>query len=298
MVIRRLSGRVVELSTVWVSANMRPRRNRRKGSTSAQKQDANERDCVKRLARVINCNFSHGDLLLTPKYDEAGMARLTAWAAQHQGEGQSWEDALLDAAEREGRNYMRRLGRALNRQGAELRYILITSDIDGETGEAVRLHHHIIIPRVGYELAARLWPLGTVDYQILRAQDDYTPLAEYLCRQVRRRPDSKKYTSSRNLKKPIVNERWARPGEELKPDRDGLLLHRGEWEPGKPQYIRFMKGGRNRSGKPHAAQPPERDSGKRGGERRELSDPTGRARTGTGGTSAGNSGGGGGIRGA
>lgn len=150
MVIRRLSGRVVELSTVWVSANMRPRRNRRKGSTSAQKQDANERDCVKRLARVINCNFSHGDLLLTPKYDEAGMARLTAWAAQHQGEGQSWEDALLDAAEREGRNYMRRLGRALNRQGAELRYILITSDIDGETGEAVRLHHHIIIPRVGY----------------------------------------------------------------------------------------------------------------------------------------------------
>ena len=39
MVIRRTSGRVVELSTVFVPANVKPRRNKRRGTTTAQKQD-------------------------------------------------------------------------------------------------------------------------------------------------------------------------------------------------------------------------------------------------------------------
>lgn len=74
MVIRRTSGKVVELSTVWVSPNTKPRRNKRKGATTAQKQDENERDCIKRLGPAINANFSHGDLLLTAKYDDDGFA--------------------------------------------------------------------------------------------------------------------------------------------------------------------------------------------------------------------------------
>ena len=269
MVIRRKSGRVIELSTVWAGSNTRPRRNRRKGVTSAQKQDENERDCVKRLARAINCNFAHGDLWLTPKYDEAGMERLEAWAGEHREEAASWEDAMMDAAEREGRNYLRRLIRALRKAGVrDVKYILSTADRDGTSGEAVRIHHHLILPRVGFELAARLWTMGTVDYQILRAQDDYTPLAEYICRQVRRRPDAKKYTCSRNLDKPVVSQRWAGPGEELRPDRGGKLIHRNEWEPGRPQYIRFV-----------AAEPRKRKpSGAP-----ELSDTTRRAGTGAGG---------------
>lgn len=241
MVIRRTSGRAVELSSVWVGVNAKPRKGRRKGTTSAQKQDENERDAVKRLARAINCNFSHGDLWLTPKYDPAGEARLEAWAREHQEEGERWEDALLRAAEREGRLYMERIKRVLESRGVEFRYILVTSDMDGESGEAVRIHHHLIVPRVAFEVAAAKWELGTVDYQILRDQEDYTPLAEYLCRQVRRRANAKKWTCSRNLKKPVVSTRWAKPGEELRPDRGTVLVDRNQWEPGKPQYIRFVK---------------------------------------------------------
>lgn len=70
----------------------------------------------------------------------------------------------------------------LEAKGVECRYVLFTSDMDVETGEAVRVHHHLVIQRVGFEAAAKKWGLGTVDYQILRDQDDYTPLAEYLCR--------------------------------------------------------------------------------------------------------------------
>lgn len=242
MIIRRTSGRAVELSSVWVSANTKPRRNKRKGTTTAQKQDENERDCVKRLARMINCNFSHGDLFLTLKYDDEGFARLAKNALANRKEGQDTEDAVLEAAERDCRNYLRRMKRALEKQGIELKYIMSTSDMDGEGGEIVRPHHHLIIPRVTFEEAAKLWTLGSVEYQILKDQDDYTPLALYICRQVRRRPDAKKYNPSRNLKKPIVNERWAEPGEELKPDRHAKLMARNQWEPGKPQYIRFVKG--------------------------------------------------------
>lgn len=241
MVIRRKSGRAVELSSVWVGANTRPRKNRRKGSTSAQKQDENERDCVKRLARIFNCNYAHGDLLLTPKYDAAGWARLEQWAGEHREENESWEDALIRAAEREGRLYLERIKRMLEAKGVECRYVLFTSDMDGETGEAVRVHHHLVIQRVGFEAAAEKWGLGTVDYQILRDQDDYTPLAEYLCRQVRRRPNAKKWSCSRNMKKPVVSTRWAKPGEELRPDAKAILVDRNQWELGKPQYIRFIQ---------------------------------------------------------
>ena len=43
-----------------------------------------------------------------------------------------------------------------------------TSDMDGASGEHVRLHHHIILPRVSFEAAAKAWKDGSVEYQILQ----------------------------------------------------------------------------------------------------------------------------------
>ena len=71
-----ISGAVVEKSKFLVAANVKPRRSRKKGSTPLRKQDQNDRDAVKRLARVINCNFRHGDLWVTLKYDQVRMDKL------------------------------------------------------------------------------------------------------------------------------------------------------------------------------------------------------------------------------
>ncbi len=90
-------------------------------------------------------------------------------------------------------------------------------------------------------MAREKWKLGSVDYQILKDQDDYTPLAAYLCKQVRRQADGKKWTATRNMDKPTVSTRWAAAGEELRPDTRAVLVERNQWEPGKPQYIRFVK---------------------------------------------------------
>lgn len=245
MVIRRTSGRVVELSTVFVPANTKPRRNKRKGTTTAQKQDENERDAVKRLARVLNANYTHGDLFLTCKYDDDGFAELARTAIANRKEGQSTEDAVLEAAEHDLDNFLRRLKRHLKSKGIaseDIRIVSSTSDMNGKTGEFVRPHHHLVIPRITFEEAAKLWYDGSVEYQILKDQDDYTPLAAYICAQVRRRPDAKKWSTTRNMKKTVVNERWANEGEILKPDRHGKLTGHNNWESGKPQYIRFVKG--------------------------------------------------------
>lgn len=242
MVVRRTSGKVVELSTVFVPANVKPRRNKRKGTTTAQKRDENERDAIKRLARILNANYIHGDLLLSVKYDDEGYADLIQRGLAHQQEGESVEDAVLRAAEADASLYLRRLRRVLDKEGVELRAVVSTSDMDGDTGEMVRPHHHIVLPRVSFEAAAKAWHMGSVEYQILRDQEDYTPLAAYICRQVRRRPDAKKWRTTRNMKKTVVNERWAEEGEILKPDRHGKLTGHNAWESGKPQYIRFVKG--------------------------------------------------------
>lgn len=44
------SGAVTEKTKFWVPANVKPRSGRKKGGTTARKQDVNERDGKKRLA--------------------------------------------------------------------------------------------------------------------------------------------------------------------------------------------------------------------------------------------------------
>ena len=73
MIRTTISGNVIEKSKFWVGAAARPR-GKRTAPTTRRKQDQNDRDAVKRLARSINCNFGYKDLLVTLEYDAAGFA--------------------------------------------------------------------------------------------------------------------------------------------------------------------------------------------------------------------------------
>lgn len=125
------SGRVIEKSQFYVGER-RPRAKRKKGSSSAKKRDSNAMSAVRRYARLMNCNFAAGaGILLTLHYDAVHLP------------------ADKTAAERELENFWRRLGYRLKKAGCELKATGITSELDGETGERVRLHHHLIISREG-----------------------------------------------------------------------------------------------------------------------------------------------------
>lgn len=244
------SGRVVEKTCFPVAPNVKPRSVRRRGNTLPRKQDANERACTKRLSRLLNCNFRAGDLLLSPTYRAEAMEKLCA------GVDLEDMDALRRRAEHEVGLFLQRLKRALGKEGVELRYIAVTSDMDGETGEAVRVHHHIVIPSdgitmsdgalfVGKRRLAAIWGQGDLDYRPLSHQEDYTPLAEYLMRQVRRLPDARKYRPSRNLRKPkLLSERMVYTSRELRVPKGAKLVYRAAYQPGEAQYIRYILPGK------------------------------------------------------
>ena len=253
--IRRIkSGRVIEESAFHVAANVRPRKGRRRGATTRPKQDQNDRDCVKRFARVLNCNFSAGDLLIQPTYTDAALYDLA------DGLQDGDLDELRKRAEHELSLFLRRLGRELKKTGAELRAVWLTSDMDGDTGEVVRIHHHVVLQHGGLRMEngelyigdRRLddvWGHGSVDWKPLQHQDDYSQLAAYLMRQVRRRPDARKYSCTRNLKKPVlISERIVYTARELKAPKGARVLHRAAYTPGEPQYIRYVEPVREKRG--------------------------------------------------
>lgn len=240
-VVRTYSaGTVGEKTKFWVQGARPSARNRRKEKSEIHKQEQNEASAVKAAARVLNLNFRAGDLLLGLDYSGEGLQKLLE-ALPAGLEEEERQDRLRELAARELRNCLDRVKRAMDKEGAELRYHLgITSDMDGDTGELVRVHHHIIVNREAKEAFRKKWMLGGVDWSPLSEQADYTPIAEYLLKQVRRIKDKKKYTSSRNLVRPQPKDRIAVSDAELRPPKGALLMVRSEYRPGRPQYIRYI----------------------------------------------------------
>ena len=241
------SGRVEERYRYRVSRTPCRKSMRRKGGTLPRKQDENERNATKRLARLINCNFDAGDLLLGLSYDDEHLKPMLTAAAGD-------IDKLNELANDELRKFLRRIKRELAKQGVELKAIPMTADMDGRTGELVRAHHHIVIKGEGFvwtdkktfvgdRALEEIWGKGSVHIEPLWNQDDYTPLAAYLMRQVRRIPDKKKYSPTRNLKKPVlISEEVVYEDEkEIQPPKGARLVYRAEHIVGEGQYIRYVR---------------------------------------------------------
>lgn len=226
MIRTTISGNVIEKSKFWVGAAARPR-GKRTASTTRRKQDQNDRDAVKRLARSINCNFGYRDLLVTLEYDEAGFR---AVGADH------------GAADRAMMAFLGKVRRAMQRMGQTLRFTgAVTSEKDGETGDPARIHHHMVLPAEAAPFL-ELWSHGAYYVRTLRRQPDYTQIAVYLLTQTERQgKDAKKWHSSRNLKKPVVFEREARHKSPLRQPAGALLLESGAYDEScGTHYIRYV----------------------------------------------------------
>ena len=232
------SGGIGEKTKFWVEGT-RPTKAGRKAKTAIKKQEQNEYSAVKRFAREINENFAPGDLLVGLDYTEKALASILA-AAEGAEDDEAGRNAARAAAVHDRNLFLRRLKRKCDKEGVELKYLGVTSDMDGDTGETVRLHHHLIVPSDCAELIKDCWHSGTVDIERLDVQDDYLPIAEYLLNQVRRVPNEQKYTSSRNLVRPVPKDRTALNDSELRLPKGAELLFREGYKPGMPQYIRYI----------------------------------------------------------
>lgn len=236
------SGKVVERSQFFVGER-RPRADRRKGSSTQAKQDRNQTDAVRRLARVVNCNFGPSDLLLTLTYADEHLP----------------QDAK--EADRQAALFLRRLKRA----GVDPKVVWITADKD-KAGKPERLHHHAILEGASVDLhqegealvaylgerrLEEIWGKGHLHAEHLRQQDDYTPLASYMVRQAANAPDAKKWHASRGMAKPIVeSERITSAPRELRAPGGAEVLEVGKYdaETGS-HYIRYIRRPKSKAAK-------------------------------------------------
>ena len=229
------AGVIGEKIKYWVPGK-KPTKSGRRLRSDIRQQQRNEENAVKRLARIIHANCAEGYELVRLSYDDTALAKL----GRGLEDAPDREDKLYHAAHHQVRLWRDRVRKACAAAGVELKVIIVTSDMDGKTGEYVRVHHHVIINREALEIALGKWGHGSTNHKGLSRDLDQTALAAYLLEQVRRLPDEKKYIRSRNLIVPEPKDRIACSGAEIQVPRGGQLLHRAAYSPGAPQYIRYI----------------------------------------------------------
>ncbi|MBP3412380.1 MAG: hypothetical protein J6K89_03900, partial [Oscillospiraceae bacterium] len=195
---------IEEKTQFFVGDNTRVHRGWRKASKE-RKQEQNMQSCVRKVARILNCNYDHKNgLLLTLDMDEIGInkliSKLTAeqqeilrklrtplgqigtWAAVGKRKypdslGEAIEaalQALRAAVDHQVTLWLRRIKRKYD---GKIKALIVVSDMDHETGELVRCHAHIPLMAEGisWDLLRKEWKLGSVDIRQFRNQPDYTP---------------------------------------------------------------------------------------------------------------------------
>lgn len=237
MIEKIISGSVVERRKTKIYRMPAKRGGRIRGNSSERKIVGNREHAILRLAREFNCNLTPGDLWLTATFSDEALERI----------GESYE-----AAKKEGKKFMDRMVYRLKKMGIVCKWWLIPSVVDGDTGEVVRPHVHIVMTGDGFrmqnkqlllgdELLNDIWGNGVVDVKFIRNQKDYYPLAAYIVKQARGAADEKKWTCSRNLKKPIVRREVVISGGQLRVPAGATELVGTKYDPEKNQnFVRYI----------------------------------------------------------
>lgn len=179
------SGDVLEVEEYFSLRERDKKIPRRKGNrmpSSLRQMNLNDINSRKKLRRLINTNFRKGDLWIRLSYENK---------------------PDFETAVKEFKKFLRRVRDYRKKKGLPpLKYIGITETED-EAGEPVRIHHHIVMQDMDvYDLKA-LWPLGWVDVRWLYPHNDYSRLANYITKTMRK-AHAKRWSQSRNLERPTV----------------------------------------------------------------------------------------------
>lgn len=215
---------------------------RRQKQRAAKKSGRAADNAERQAGRLLNNNFAVQNsvhILLT--YSDSGYKKLLARAARAEQANISERDAIYRAAQKEFENAVRRV--QYIQKG--IKYLAITSDMNGKTLEPVRVHHHIVIERETLGLWREKWErMGFVsEREVYSVNGDLSAMATYMLKQVRHIPDAKRYTPSRNLSAPEVSDPFEithDPLDEITVPSGALLLYRSQYAPGISQYVRYL----------------------------------------------------------
>lgn len=180
------SGKMLEceIYPIWKTSKKK-RAEKSKPSRKAQ-QNLNEKNTKKNIIRLINTNFTEQDMWATFTYDDEHLPA---------------DDEL---AKKDMQNYIRRLKRHIKKNDLEeLKYVYVTEYEDDPKKGKKRVHHHIVMNFKDRDVAEQIWDKGGRTHSRRLQPDDYglEGLARYITKDPR---NSKRYSTSRNLKKPKV----------------------------------------------------------------------------------------------
>lgn len=246
------AGRVTEVRDVLMDVEMDPMtkqprtRGKRRGKALAQQIERNMREAVRRLARLLNANFRGGDLFLTLKYNNDRLP------------------ASKEEAKRELRNFIRRLDRAYRKQtGKKLRWVAVTADRSSKTGEPVRLHHHLVLDPVAWEIIAKHWPEDQFSYRRLDGTGDYTAVALYMVQNAGYERQVRTWSASKGLDKPVYSAPKLVTGTRVMVPKGARIVERVEREDmetgfrsGYLRYIELEEGKEERGQSEHCGEFP------------------------------------------
>lgn len=217
-----VSGRVVEKSVFWKNKEQ-VKRCKKLNKSVESKIDSNKNSCIKKLAREINSNFHYKDTWLMLDHRD--------------------KDISLDGAKKLLIKFIRNIKNGYKKlNGRDLKYIYITSDKKSDSDDKARVHHHIIMDRVGLDLIEKYWEEGDIGYNNLRNQRDYTPLAAYIIKNSRFVEKQRKWVPSKNLVKPIEYVEEVRRKKEI-PVPNGCSVNErvtySQDSTGRSEYLRY-----------------------------------------------------------
>jgi len=223
----------------------------RKAKSQEDKRDENARQAVRVAARILNCNYGPESCLVTLTYsDESAEMVLGATTPKSAAltdpfaQGSLEADAIWETARGILAKSLEAVRRKAKRADIPMKTFAVTSDLDQETGELVRVHHHVVVNAEAAALLEEHWKHGHVHTEHLYRQDDYTPLAAYLLGQVRHKENRKKYSCSRNMVQPKVEEMVLAedPCNEIRVQPGAKVLDRTPYREGTVnQYVRYKR---------------------------------------------------------
>ena len=187
------TGNYMEMEMFNLSPQKKPfsRAKKVKESTPAQK-NLNDKKSKRQFRRILHENFTKGDLALHLTFDEDHLP-------------ETEKDALRLIG-----NFIRVIRRMWERKfpGKPFKYVYVFSEVDGETGEIVRKHFHMIMScgLIREEIEDK-WKYGYANADRLRfTETGIEKLANYMIDQACGR---RRWKGSNNLMKPepVVSDR-------------------------------------------------------------------------------------------
>ncbi len=183
--IRSGSQVEVEIYPEFTRKQMKEDPSIRKKTSEAQKK-LNSKNARKRLERLINTNFTDGDIWTTLSYDDKHMPD------------------SMEAALKNMQNYIRRLKYQRKKRGLQpAKYIYIT---EYSEEKQIRCHHHMIIDgALDMDTVESIWKCGRRNNtrRISTDENGLTGLATYISKDPK---GSKRWCCSMNLKQPEIRK--------------------------------------------------------------------------------------------